>query len=119
MDVVPRESYQFASVGNHALLLGRAVGRHPFLFVFTWAAVVGLAVGLVKSLPKTYDVQTTIQVSRAPLISALSTRAAARETDAPTKQAAETVFDHENLVALIRQTNLLARWPLQRAPLCG
>jgi uncharacterized protein involved in exopolysaccharide biosynthesis len=112
-----REQFEWAVVGGYALLIVHAIRRHKLLFALIWAGVVGLSLGLMAALPKTYDVQTTLQVSRAQVISALSSRSTPLESDAPDKRAAETVFRHENLVALVHQTDLVERWPRTRAPL--
>jgi uncharacterized protein involved in exopolysaccharide biosynthesis len=107
-------------VGGHALLVVHAIARHKLLFVLTWAGVVGMSLALVAALPKTYEVQTTIQVSPTQVISGLSgaaqptpgTRSSALGT-----YAAETVLSRQNLIALIRQTDVMEKWPKSRAPL--
>src|SRR5262249_27221348 len=107
-------------VGGPALLVFHAIARHKVLFVVTWVSVVGMSLGLVAALPKTYGVQTTIQVTPAQVISGLSgvnqpapgTAAGAKAT-----YPSEVVFSRENLVALIRQTGLIEQWPRIRAPL--
>jgi hypothetical protein len=108
----------WAVVGGHALLAAHAIGRHKLLFFLTWASVVGMSLGLVAALPKTYGVQTTIQVSPTQVISALSgvAQPAPGAPSVPT-YAPETVLSRENLVALIRQTGLIEQWPRIRAPL--
>jgi uncharacterized protein involved in exopolysaccharide biosynthesis len=110
----------WAVVGAHALLVVHAIARHKLLFALTWASVVGMSLGLVAALPKTYGVQTTIQVSPTQVISALggvAQPAAGTVASAPGKYAVETVFTRQNLVALIRQTGLIEQWPRIRAPL--
>jgi uncharacterized protein involved in exopolysaccharide biosynthesis len=107
-------------VGGHALLVFHAIGRHKLLFVLVWASVVGMSLGLGAAMPRTYVVETTIQVSRTEVISALSGMAlpaADTAPSAPGTHAAETVFSRESLVALIRQTGLIEQWPRIRAPL--
>jgi hypothetical protein len=110
----------WALIAGHALLVIHAIRRHRLLFVLTWASVVGMSLGLVAAMPKTYGVQTTIQVSPTQVISALSggvQAAAGTGTNAPGKYALETVFNRQNLVALVRQTGLIEEWPKIRAPL--
>jgi uncharacterized protein involved in exopolysaccharide biosynthesis len=93
-----------------------SVRRHPWIFFGVWLVVVALTAAALAVMPRTYDVQTTLQVSRAGPIAALTNPKAPRELDAPTRAAAETVLRHENLVALVQQTKLLERWNLHRAP---
>jgi uncharacterized protein involved in exopolysaccharide biosynthesis len=107
--------FELAAVGNHVLLVMHAIRRHRLLFASVWVVVVAASIGLMAALPKVYDVQTTIQVSPAYVISSLNART--RKSDAPGKNAAETVLRHENLVALVRQTGLVEQWPRTRAPL--
>jgi uncharacterized protein involved in exopolysaccharide biosynthesis len=90
--------------------VAHAIARHKLLFVLTWAAVVGMSLALVAALPKTYEVQTTIQVSPTQVISGLSGAAQSTpgtRSSALGTYAAETVLSRQNLVALIRQTDLM------------
>ena len=77
-----------------------------------------MSLGLVAALPKRYAVQTTIQVSPTQVISALSGAPppAPGAPSVPT-YASETVLSRENLLALIRKTDLVEQWPRTRAPL--
>jgi capsular polysaccharide biosynthesis protein len=79
-----------------------------------------MSLALVAALPKTYDVTTTIQVSPTQVISGLSGAGqpaqGTRSTTLGT-YAAETVLSRQNLVALVRQTDLIEKWPKTRAPL--
>jgi len=79
-----------------------------------------MSLALVATLPKTYDVTTTIQVSPTQVISGLSGEsqsAPGRGSSALGKYATETVLSRQNLVALVRQTDLMDKWPKIRAPL--
>jgi hypothetical protein len=82
-----------------------------------WLGVIGCTVALLRVLPKTYEVQVTLQAERNEVIAALTHRTIPLKTDLPTKMAFETVQRHDNLVALIKETDLLKRWPQNRAPL--
>ncbi len=108
--------FNWAAIGRFFLLVGRSMARHRAVLVAVWLGVVAVTVGLLAVLPKTYEVQTTLQAQRAEVIAALSTRSGV-EADIPSRQAAETVLRHDNLVALINQTDLIQRWPERRAPL--
>jgi uncharacterized protein involved in exopolysaccharide biosynthesis len=99
-------------VGGHAQLVIHAIARHKLLFGLTWAAVVGMSMGLVVTLPKTYSVQTTIQVSPTEV---LGDRGQAAATGKPATYAAETVLSRQNLTDLIRKTDLVEQWPKTRA----
>ena len=106
---------EWALLGNHVLLVAHAIRRHPLVFLGVWVGVVGVSLGLARSLPKTYDVDTSLQVSPANAITALSAaRAGPTTADAPSRFATETVFRRENLEALVRQTRLVEEWPKTR-----
>lgn len=114
----PEDDFDWAFLGLWALFVVHAIKRHKVALAAMWFGVVGLSLALVVVLPKTYEVQTTLQAQRAPTISALGAGGpSAADIDAPAKQAAETVLRHENLVALVRQTDLIHNWRKNRAPL--
>jgi hypothetical protein len=103
--------------GRLARLVFRSVGRHKALVFLIWFAIVASSVGLMALLPRTYEVHTILEAKGAQSIPALGSRANLGEADAPTKQAAEAVLRHDNLVALVAETNLVEKWPRNRAPL--
>jgi hypothetical protein len=105
-------SFDWAIVGWYALLVVHAVRRHPARFFLLWFGVVGASLGFMALLPKTYEVQTTLQVLRPAGLSSSSS-----EADTQTKQAALSVIRRDNLVAMLRQTDFMKNWPLHRAPL--
>jgi len=106
----------WAAIGRFFLLVKRSVSRHRAVFFSVWFCVVGVTIALMVVLPKTYEVQTTLQAQKSDVITSLSSRRVQGGPD-PSRQAAETVLRHDNLVALIRQTDLIRRWPERRAPL--
>jgi uncharacterized protein involved in exopolysaccharide biosynthesis len=109
--------FDWAAVGRLAMLVLHSVGRHKPTFLSIWLGVVAASVALLVALPKTYEVQVTLQAQKNEVIAALTNRSVPLKTDAPTKMAFETVQRHDNLVALIKETDLLKRWPQNRAPL--
>jgi len=112
-----QDLFDWAAVGRLATLVLHSVGRHKLIFFATWLGVVGTSVALLVALPKTYEVQVVLQAQKNEVIAALTNRSVPVKTDAPTKMAFETVQRHDNLVALIKETDLLKRWPQNRAPL--
>lgn len=113
----PRMEFEWAIVGLWVLYVVHSLGRHKALFAGIWLGVVALSLGMVAVLPKTYEVTTTLQAQRAAMISALGSGITAGDADAPEKQAAETVLRHDNLVALVGETDLVHNWSKNRAPL--
>ncbi len=112
-----QDLFDWAAVGRLAMLVLHSPGRHRPTFLLIWLGIVGASVALLFTLPKTYEVQVTLQAQKNEVIATLTNRSVPLKTDAPTKQAFETVLRHDNLVALIEETDLLARWPQNRAPL--
>jgi uncharacterized protein involved in exopolysaccharide biosynthesis len=111
--------FDWALIGSYAGFVVHSIWRHKLLFFLVLAGTVASSLGLMVSLPKTYQVRTTLQAQRNQIMPALSnpTRAIPVDADAPTRLAAETVLRYDNLVALIQQTDLIKTWPLNRAPL--
>ncbi len=103
--------FDWAILGWYALLLVHAVRRHRALLFTIWVGVIAASVGLMALLPKTYEVETTLQIQRPAGLSN------AADADTQTKQAAQVVLRRDNLVALVHQTDFLNQWPLHRAPL--
>jgi uncharacterized protein involved in exopolysaccharide biosynthesis len=110
----------WAVVGGHVLLVAHAIARHKLLFVLTWVAVVALSLALLAGLSKSWSVQTTIQVTPTQVISDLSGAAKpapGTRSSASGEYALETVLSRENLIELIRETDLMEQWPRIRAPI--
>ena len=98
---------------------GRSMRRHPLLALGSFALVVAAAITAVLVMPKSYRTEAKILAQRNMVMPALGNprRSVPPESDAPTKLATEAVMKRENLLAIIRQTNLLAEWRAQRVPL--
>ena len=113
------ELFDWILIGSYIGFVYHSIRRHKLLFLLVWFGIVAFSFGLMLALPKTYRVQAMLQAQRNAVMPALSnpTRAIPVDADTPTRQAAETVQRYDNLVALIKQTELLKNWPLIRAPL--
>ena len=92
--------------------------RHKLLMFAIAAGVIALTVFGLHILPRTWRVQTEILAQRNQVMASLNNpgRSMPGEFDAPTRAAEETVLNHDNLVSLIHQTNLVERWDKTRAP---
>ena len=104
-------------VQNYASFVIGSVRRHRLLVVAAFVSIVGVAVGSLFALPKTYHVEAKALAQRN---SALPVRGDEPGADSLTRVAAETVLRRDNLLALIQQTDLLRytrehRAPVQRA----
>jgi uncharacterized protein involved in exopolysaccharide biosynthesis len=88
----------------------RGVRRHRVLALLTFAALLSLGVLAAVLMPRTYHVESRLLANNNQLIRALGNpRSSLREED-PTRAARELIFAHDNLVSLIKQTNLMKSW---------
>lgn len=78
-------------------------------------SVVGLAVNI---WPKTYEIDGRLLVQQSSLVSTLVNpdRVTTRELGPPTLAAAEIVESHDNLLRIMKETNLMTEWERTRSP---
>ncbi len=103
-------------VGGYVL---RAPRRQPLRFL-AWGAVgIALGVATFHYYPRTYSTEVKILAKRNLILPALDNpnRAVPREADNPTKDVGVTILQHDNLVGLIKEVDLLDRWESSRPPL--
>ncbi|HTO99006.1 MAG TPA: hypothetical protein VMK66_18275 [Myxococcales bacterium] len=110
--------FDYQALRNYfGFVVGAAV-RRKFLALGVFASIMGLTVGALKVLPRTYHVESKLLAQRNQTIAALSNPGRSLGwDDVPLRAATETVLRHDNLVSLVQQTDLVRRWPLTRAPL--
>jgi hypothetical protein len=99
--------------------LVRAPRRRPRLAGIVLVAVVTLGVLLAIYWPRTYQCDVRLLAQRNLVLPALDnpTRAVPHEADAPTRNAADTILQRDNLIALVRQLDLVKRWETTRQPI--
>ncbi len=99
--------------------LARAPRRRPRLSA--GVLVVTLLVGLLVAIywPRTFGCDVRILAQRNLVLPALDNpnRSVPHEADAPTKNAADAILQRDNLIALVRQLDVVRRWQLTRQPL--
>lgn len=97
-------------------LLGYLFGslqRHKPLVLGVFVGIFGATVSSLFLLPKTYHAETKLLTQRN-LALALK---GDNQNDAPSRSAVGTIMRRDNLVAMIRQTDLIHEWYNHRAPL--
>jgi uncharacterized protein involved in exopolysaccharide biosynthesis len=111
--------FDWSKIADYARFVRGAIPRHKWLSACVFLTVVGLTLLGLWGLPKTYHVESTLLAQRNQVIGALTIagRNMPGEADAPTRLAAETVLRRDNLIALVRRTELVGDWDLHRAPL--
>lgn len=105
---------------RHSLLFVlHAVRRRRPRVIWTFLFLVTLAGGVLWALPRSYHVDAQILAQRNTVMPALGnpSRKIPLEADTPTRAAAETVMRRENLLGLMKQTDLMAGWQRERPPL--
>jgi uncharacterized protein involved in exopolysaccharide biosynthesis len=114
----PDDLFDWPKLRDYALYLVGAPRRHPWLAAGALGAVLAAALLSLWALPRSYRVETKILTEKNQVMPALGNpnRSIPREADAPTRAASDTVLRRDNLVALIRQTDLLESWERTRAP---
>jgi uncharacterized protein involved in exopolysaccharide biosynthesis len=125
----PPEPVEEAAPPNDAIIdfglifdyLGFVFGslrRRKWIAMATFAVTIALTGVLLWLWPRTYHVQAKLLSQRGDVMAAISNPGRARaEGDTPTRAAAETVLRRDNLVALVKQTNLIEEWERTRSPL--
>jgi uncharacterized protein involved in exopolysaccharide biosynthesis len=100
-------------------LIWRAPRRHPALAMGVLA--VNLLATLVYALwlPRSYEVDARIVGQRVLVMPSLGNphRSVPTDADAPTRGAVDAILDQENVVSLVKDTNLLDRWEANRPKL--
>lgn len=110
----PREElFDWQRVGQMLRFALGSIRRRPLLFASVAGSMVALAAFGLAVLPKTYEVECRLLAQKNAV---LAVRADANMAEQPTRAAAEIIVRRDNLLALIRQTNLLEEWPKRRAP---
>jgi hypothetical protein len=103
----------FKLVSNLVAYAFGAIRRRKVFVLGLFVPIFGGAVASVYLLPKTYHVETKLLAQRN---MALALRGD-NPNEMPSHSAVETVMRHDNLVAIVRQTDLLHEWFYHRAPL--
>ena len=108
--------HAIADIAKYVL---RAPKRRPARFFALLAVALALAGAIFVLYPRTYSTEVKILAQRNLVLPALGNpnRTVPREADNPTKNVADTIMKHDNLVLLIKQVNLMDRWESTRPPL--
>jgi hypothetical protein len=97
---------------NYLGYVSGSVRRRKRLAAVVFAVILLGTVLALATFPKTYRVEAKLLAQRNPSLSVRGDNG----NDAPTRAAAETVLRHDNLVGLIKQTDLVRQYAEHRAP---
>ncbi|HEX4515993.1 MAG TPA: hypothetical protein VH054_20730, partial [Polyangiaceae bacterium] len=97
----------------------RAPRRRPKRFFALLVLGVAIGVALFVLYPRSYSTEVKILAQRNLVLPALGNpnRTVPREADNPTKNVGDAILQHDNLVGLIKQVNMVDRWESTRPPL--
>jgi len=106
-------------LADYAGFVMRSVRRHLLGALLTLVATMGVVVLVANQWPRTYQVEGRLLVRHSGLVSSLVNpdRARAREGEEPTAAAQEVVHSRENLLNIMKATNLMVEWERTRIPL--
>lgn len=108
--------FDYALLRDWTLFVLRGVRRHRLLALGSFLAVALLGGLVTVYFPRTWRAESRLLANRSQVIRALGNPRSSLQGDDPTRAAEETIYARDNLVALIRQTNLIERWSESRPP---
>ena len=110
--------FGLAEVKQLASFFLHAPRRSPRLaaVALVTTAVFGVAAAIF--WPRSYECDARILAQHNLVLTALDNpnRGVPREADAPTKNAADAILQHDNLAAMVKDLDLIARWQAARPP---
>ncbi|MFN7981766.1 MAG: hypothetical protein U0Q11_07900 [Vicinamibacterales bacterium] len=106
-------------LSNYIGFLFRAIRRRWLLAFAIVVVMMGAITGATFIWPKAYHIDAKLLVQRNDVMASLVNpgRTIAREAEEPTRATQEIVLQHENLLSVIEETDLMRRWEQTRTPI--
>jgi uncharacterized protein involved in exopolysaccharide biosynthesis len=97
----------------------RGPRRRPVVSALVFFLTLGIGAGVAAFWPRSYGGNARILAQHNLVLPALDNpnRQVPRETDSPTKNAADTIMRRDNVIALVKQLDLVDRWRATRQPI--
>jgi uncharacterized protein involved in exopolysaccharide biosynthesis len=121
IDIPPKdpddfELIDFEQLKNWIRFTRHAVWRRKLLALAVALVTMGAALALLSVMPRTYRIEAQLLAQRNSVMASLGnpSRRVPFEADSPTRAAAETVLRRDNLLSLMKQTDLLNHWYTHR-----
>jgi uncharacterized protein involved in exopolysaccharide biosynthesis len=113
------EEFDFQRLKELVGFLLRAPRRRPRLTAALFVLVMGFGLTVAAYWPRTYGADARILAQHNLVLPALDNpnRSVPREADTPTKNAADTIMKRDNIVALVKELDLVDRWEATRQPI--
>ena len=106
-------------IGDYIGFVGRAVLRNRMIAAGTLGLMLAATVAGALLWPKTYEIDARLLLQRNEVMASLVNpgRTISREAESPTHAAEEIVLQRDNLLSLIKETDLIREWERSRAGL--
>ncbi len=108
--------FDYALIRNIIGFVFRGVRRHRLLSLLAFVVTLGAGVAGAFLVPRTWHAEAKLLANQNEIIRALGNPRSSVRSEDPTRAARELIFAHDNLVSLIKQTNLLKAWEEHRPP---
>ena len=104
---------------HYSSFAGRSIWRRKVLVVTSFLLTLSIIGAATRLAPRTYNIEVTLLTQTSIIIASLTnpSRVIPYDVYAPTRAAAEMVLRRDNVISLIRQTDLLNAWDRTRPPL--
>jgi uncharacterized protein involved in exopolysaccharide biosynthesis len=110
--------FDYAKIKDYLRYLLGSVSRHRSFIGFVTLALFAVTSVLLWGSPKTYHAETQILTLKTNVLPDTVSPGESQDwNEDPTRGTRETIMRRDNLVALVRQTDLLTSYPRSRAPL--
>jgi uncharacterized protein involved in exopolysaccharide biosynthesis len=111
--------FDFNRLREYAGVVLEAVWRYRVVALVTFVLAVAATTAVANMWPKSYDADGRLLLQRNELMASLVNpgRTIPRDAQSPTLAAQEIVLRRENVLALMKATNLLEQWEATRSPL--
>jgi uncharacterized protein involved in exopolysaccharide biosynthesis len=106
--------FDYALIRNVIGFVFRGVRRHRLLALGLFVGTFAAGAGLTALVPRSWRAEARLLANQHEIIRALGNPRSSVQSDDPTRSARELIFAHDNLVQLIKQTNLLESWAANR-----
>jgi uncharacterized protein involved in exopolysaccharide biosynthesis len=115
----PGEFIDYRAIAESLSLGFGALWRNRVRATVVFLLFVSVSAALIAILPRSYHTESRILAQRNLVMPALGNprRAVPIDSDTPTRAVSETILTRDNLVALIKQLDLMDRWEGERAPI--
>src|SRR6266849_1231465 len=97
-------------IGSYLAYARRAIRAHLLLATLLFLTVSALTIAIVAVLPRTYHCEMKVMTERTDML-------VRNDRTEGFRSAPEMIHRHDNLEAVVRQTELAKEWPLSRPPL--